>query len=254
MAKTKKKNNLLFTIVLLFLLAVMVVSGIMIIRQLLEYSTGDNRYQDVVEGAVTEIPEEPGSTVPVRPQLVNFDQLRKQNEEVVGWLYSKETVINYPVVQAKDNDYYLTHLFDRTENKMGAVFMEYKNQPDVSDKNTILYGHHMKNGSMFASLIDYQEQAYYEQHPELYYATPEGDYHFEVYAGFLAEADETCPLSFGSDEDFLAYAQQMKERSTFDSGITINEGDRLMTLYTCSYEFSDARYLLVGRLIPWESE
>lgn len=255
MAKSKKKSNRLYLVLLLFFLAVMTFSGIMIIKELLEYNTGDAQYTELVTGVVTERPKNQPDDQPAGPPVqVDFSTLQQQNSEVVGWLYNADTVISYPVVQTTDNDYYLTHLFDGTENKMGAVFMDYKNDAGMNDRNTILYGHHMKNGSIFASLVEYQEQAYYEQHKELFYATPQGDYRVEVYAGFLAEGSEAVPISFDSDEAFLDYAAGIKDRSTFDSGITLDSKDRLLTLYTCTYEFSDARYLLVGRLIPWEEK
>ena len=91
---------------------------------------------------------------------VDFESLRESGPDIIGWLNLPDTVINYPVTQTDDNEYYLHHLYDGTYNKVGCLFADYENKADFSDRNTIIYGHNMRDGSMFAVLNEYDEQSY----------------------------------------------------------------------------------------------
>ena len=118
-----------------------------------------------------EVPEETPEETPAvvaGPISVDFNSLLAQNSQVVGWIYSPNTVISYPVLKGGDNDYYLHHTLNGAENASGSIFMDAVCEPDLSGDNTILYGHHMNNGSMFASLANYKQEGYLEEHPVLY--------------------------------------------------------------------------------------
>ena len=125
---------------------------------------GAEYVETVVEMAVTpstepfgdqSIPAAVNETADIVPIQVDFDVLSKENQDVIGWLYCPDTSINYPVVQAADNEYYLHRLLDDSKNAAGTLFMDYRNSADLSDWNSVIYGHNMKNGSMFGSLPDY---------------------------------------------------------------------------------------------------
>lgn len=116
---------------------------------------------------------------------IDFESLLRVNEDVVGWIYNENTPINYPIVQAGDNDYYLYRMIDKNYNGAGSIFMDYRNNKDFSDLNTLIYGHNMKNDSMFGTLSKYQNQEYYEEHPVIYIITPDQSYHMELMAGFV---------------------------------------------------------------------
>ena len=111
---------------------------------------------------------------------MDFESLLAQGPDVKAWLELPGTVIQYPVAQGEDNSYYLKHLYDGTANKVGCLFIDYENAEDFSDNNTIIYGHNMRDGSMFSALVEYKAQAYYDEHPEMYLVTPEGGYVVEV--------------------------------------------------------------------------
>ena len=96
---------------------------------------------------------------------VDFAALEGVNSDIVAWLYGADTGLNYPIVQAEDNDYYLYRLLDGTWNKNGTIFMDYVNRSDFSDQNTLVYGHHMKSGAMFGALVQYKKQEFYDAHP-----------------------------------------------------------------------------------------
>lgn len=189
--------------------------------------------------------EETAITAPIS---VNFDYLTETNPDIIGWLYSEDTPINLPVVQSKDNDYYLYRMIDGNWNSSGTLFADCRNARDFTDNNTVIYGHNMKNKEMFGTLANYKEQEYYEEHPVMWLLTPKGDYRIELVAGFVTSTTSkvyTHPLT---GDDAYAMAQETMEKSTFSADIQLTRGDRFLCLSTCSYEFDNARYVLVGRL------
>ncbi len=183
-----------------------------------------------------------------QPQ-VNFEALRTQNEDVVGWIYGPGTTINYPIVQGEDNIYYLTHMFNGKENKCGSIFMDSLNETDFSNTNSIIHGHHMRNGSMFASLTKYGSQSYYDTHPVLWLTTPEESYQVEIFAGFVTDVDsDAWQIEFATKEEYKAWLDQMVGNSVFESDVKPEAEDRILTLATCSYEYDDARFVVMGIL------
>jgi sortase B len=182
---------------------------------------------------------------------IDFDYLTNENEDIKAWIYCPDTVINYPVLQAQDNEFYLHRLTNKTYNSAGSLFIDCKNSPDFSDYLTIIYGHHMKNGSMFGGISNYKKQEYYDEHPKLYLATPELSYTVDLIAGFVTDAvSETYIIPENVDErdEFLSAAIK---KSTFDADMEISdlsEDDRLVMLSTCSYEYENARFVVIGVL------
>ncbi len=182
---------------------------------------------------------------------VDFEALRQINQEAVAWISCEDTVIQYPVAQAQDNDYYLRHLFDKTYNENGCIFLDCRNSGDFSDPNSILYGHHLRNGNMFALLPEYKDQAYYEEHPTFLLMTPAGNYTVELFSGYVVEAHEDAwQVAFDAQEDYGAWLRERVERSCFTSEVTPEASDRTLTLSTCTYEYDDARFVLHGILVP----
>jgi sortase B len=258
--------------------AVMVFSAGMLIRYALEYAEGDALYEELgnarKEGVETSNPvvptpgtDNPGQeenpdpdapeTIEVIPvpdaiagMQIDFESLQEINPDVIGWLYCPDTVIDYPVVQGEDNSYYLTHLYDGKKNSNGSIFMDYRGSADFSDVNTLIYGHHMKNGKMFASLEGYKKQVYYDAHPALYLFTPDGNYEIQVFAG-IVQSGQTAPpyTSFSDEAQYLELLASLNERSTFKSDVEVPVFAQLITLMTCTYDYQDARYYLVGKLV-----
>ncbi len=182
-------------------------------------------------------------------RAVDFAALFKINKDVVGWLAAEGTVLDYPVVQGKDNSFYLDHLFTGQRNKLGSIFMDYRNRSDFSDKNTIIYGHNMKDGSMFSSLTKYETQQYYDSFPTMLLYTPGGSFTVEWFAGIVVDGkSESVPFSFKDKHDFQGYIDSLKKKSTFKTDTLVEADDRLITLCTCSHDFANARYALYGKL------
>ena len=190
----------------------------------------------------------PDSTVTSVPQ-VEFESLRAVNPEIVAWLTIEGTNIDYPVAKHSDNDYYLHHLFNGEYNSSGCLFMDCRNPSDVPGRHTIIYGHHMDNGTMFQNLMYYKDQAFYDEHPTARLITPNGSYTIEFFAGYVADVDsDAWELDFTSDEYFEDWLAAAMEKSAFESKVIPTRADRIITLSTCSYEFYNARFVLLGRL------
>lgn len=190
----------------------------------------------------------------IAPITVDFAGLQAVNPEVVGWLYCEGTNINYPVMQGSDDDYYLTHSYDRAYNISGSIFVEAGNSPGFTDLNTIIYGHNMKNEAMFAHLDNWAEQSYYDAHPVMWLLTPERDYRIELFSGYTTSAYSDTYLLFPEPGDaFDAYLQRAAALSDFRSEVTLDKDGRYVLLSTCAYVFDNARFVLHGKLSPVDS-
>ena len=176
---------------------------------------------------------------------VDFDALCAAHPDVVGYIYCPGTNISYAVLYGKGNDYYLYHDIDGNYNDNGSIFVEEVNSSSFSDNNTILYGHHMKSGLMFANLTLYKDSSFYPNHPCMYLYTPTQDYRIDLYAGFVCAHDDEV-YATGLTQDQL---KAMAAKSTFTSAIDTPTG-RTITMSTCSYEMPNGRYVVVGELVP----
>ena len=188
------------------------------------------------------------------PITVDFEALREVNPDVVGWIYCPDTVINYPVLHGGNNDVYLHTNYDGTYNAAGSIFVEEKNRIGFQDFNSILYGHHMANGSMFATLEYWQQQAYFDVHPSMWLLTPDQDYKITLYSAYTISAYGDVYVVFPEDgEDAREWVADAKERSAVvPSAVPVLEGKHIM-LSTCAYVFDNARAVVHGLMQPISS-
>ncbi len=236
-------------IALYCLLAVLLlVSGYKIIDIVSEYNKASSAYDETADMAVSEVVQSETDIMP--PIYVDFDMLCSENNSIIGWIYCEGTVINYPVVQSDDNSYFLRRMPDGTSNKAGSIFMDFRCAPDCSDTNTILYGHNMKNGSMFATLKKYSEQSFYEEHPVMWFLTPDENYRIDIVAGYVTSAGSESFEMFTDREDMQRYLNDSVKKSNFVSGVDVESVESVITLGTCSYEYDAARHVLIGSLVP----
>ena len=239
-------------------------SGFLIVRDLSQYAESAGTYDGLAEHVeVPEQagePEEPGAEEETGREdssaglpVVDFEALRENGPDIIGWLSLPDTAINYPVTQTDNNEYYLHHLYDGTYNKVGCLFADYENQEDFSDRNTIIYGHNMRDGSMFAALNEYDEQGYYDGHPQMYLVTPDGGYVMEVFSAFEAKPAEsgsdTSPwrLSWKDDGAYTTWLSEMAGRSVIETDVTVTSSDKVLTLSTCTPE-GKSRFIVMGKL------
>lgn len=260
--KHAKKSNLRRSLHFLMALcaAGLLCSAFLLLYEHWEYAQGDAAYRQLrrISGSAavqTGAPAQPAGKAAAEEkqnqQGIDFLSLKKINPDVVAWITSAGTEIDYPVVRGKDNAYYLRHLFTGARNKLGSIFMDSRNHGDFSDRNTILYGHNMKDGSMFASLAKYKDQSYYDSFPALALNTPGGDFQIELFAGILVDGNQdSVRVDFKNDRDFQSYIDSLKKASAFRSNTVVKSNDRVLTLCTCSDAFQNARYALFGKLTP----
>ena len=224
----------------------------------LQYKANQDLYTglagEYTQPAVPSQPEAAADSGIIAPITVDFASLKQVNEDVVGWIYCEDSVIHYPILKGEDNDYYLHHSIEGQETKAGSIFMEAANRPDFSDPNSVLYGHHMKDKSMFASIEFWADQAYYEGHPVMWILTPEQDYRLDLFAGYTVSAhSDTYRLFSEGGEEFGEYLKGVKAKSDFTAEVELDAEGRYVMLSTCAYSFEDARYVLHGKLVAADS-
>jgi len=213
-----------------------------------EYEEVDEVYDELIEKFI--IIEEANDTDPGKPNdttevtkapevKISFEELVQLYPDVIGWLYCEGTPINYPVVQAKDNDYYLRRMINGKYNIGGTIFMDYRNNKDFSDEITIIYGHNMKNGSMFGVIPKYTKHSFLESHKNILLTTPDKKYEIEVIGTLKTTSDDEVYNFSDLAENRRKVAQRL--------GIEAND-DRLVVFSTCLYDTEDSRLLLVGKL------
>lgn len=167
--------------------------------------------------------------------LAGIAELQKENPEVIGWIRFDHLELSYPVMQGNDNEYYLKHTFSGEENSAGSIFMEAANSADFNDSHTILYGHNMKNQSMFGSLKQYRTEDFYSGNEFFTIYTVDRVYRYEIFAYYdISMYGEIYQIGFEPDEKFQELLDGMKKRSYYDTGVAVTSQDKVLTLSTCS--------------------
>lgn len=202
----------------------------------------------------SEIIEEPESEEP--EILIQYRELYEQNEDMVGWIQIEDTEINYPVMYTAD-DFYLNHSFDKMKSQSGVPFIDKRCEVEPFGTNTIIYGHNMNNGTMFAGIIRYKDMNYYKEHPIIHFDTLYEKQEYEIFAVFESKvyrkSDKVFKhynfLNAENELDFNEYINSVKALSLYDTGVAAKYGDELITLMTCSYQTENGRFVVVARKI-----
>lgn len=190
--------------------------------------------------------------------MAKYAYLYAINQDLVGWIKIPNSLIDVQVVQAEDNATYLKQDFYGNYSRYGCPCMDYRNDPKYLNKNTILYGHHMSDGLVFADLKKYKEIEGFQASPVIEFDTLYRSYKFKVYAAFITNSKESddngyifnyTVTDFGSNDNFMRYIAAVDERKLYSTGVDIQPNDKIITLQTCTYEFSDARLVVVGRML-----
>ncbi len=262
----KRRSRRIQAVVFVIALAVFLFSGYQLLKIYLEYKKGSDEYDKLADEAARILSEaeegqgaedgggagsSPGQKAETGPfPWEELDALmRGENEDYVGWITIQDTQIDYPIVQYTDNDYYLAHTFEGTENAAGTLFVDSNIPEGMEGKNVIVYGHNMKNGSMFAGLKKYREDDFYEGHKTFRVNTKTGFYTYEIFSVSVVSPDsDTYTLGFEDDVAFLDYIARMQERSLHDTGVTVEAGDKIITLSTCVNKNVDRLVVQAKRL------
>lgn len=194
--------------------------------------------------------QEPG----VNQSEIDFQALWQTCPDVVGWLRIEDSGIDYPIVLGEDNDFYLHHLPDGTENKAGSIMMDEANTGLFLETINILHGHHMRNGSMFGSLDDYNDEEYYRTHSTIRLYTPAGDYNVAVFAAYTVNGYTFgYPTSFDDEAEFEQFIRKAVSATSYKTGVEVEYGDRILMLSTCAYSYNGARYVVMGKILEPEA-
>ena len=249
--KKQRQKHWLSNTILIIAFLIFFVSAFQLFRIGKGYLDGRNEYEKIRNIAITtndkEKKDDDGNEF-----KVDFDKLLEINPDTIGWIRfdPEPSVINYPIVQGENNDLYLHKTFSDSENTLGAIFLNVDNDHSFSDRNSIIYGHRMKDGSMFRHLQDYEKKEFWEKNQYFYIYTPDGrTLKYHIYSvGVVEDTSDTYLTQFASDEEYEKFLDMTKSVSSYDTGVDVGIKDRIVTLSTCTSASDEHRFVVRGVL------
>lgn len=243
--KSKKKSvrRKAENIILVCLAVIFIFSGWKLFTMYKEYKVNRDIYNQITELAMPK-----GFN-----GEIDFDSLREVNPDIAAWIYYEGTNVNYPIVQGKDNDYYLHITFEGTWAIAGTLFVDAITKEPFEQFNTIVYGHHMQDGSMFGDFGKLKDKKYCDEHPQFELITPDEKYHLRICAFLNQPSDsEIYTTNIRSEEGKQEYIDLVNKLAEYTTDEEMSTDDKLVVLSTCAYEYQNARYMVIGKLVPWE--
>ena len=218
-----------------------------------KYEDGKGEYEELAQENTEKPKTEAENGTKMDPYMkIDWEKLKEQNSDLVGWIVMDPNV-NYPVVQGEDNAYYLHRGFNRGYNINGCIFMSSNNSPDWKDPNTIVYGHNMRNGTMFSSLKKMlNDSSIQEENPNFYVFTEDKAYMYEIFAVYLTQADSRTYDLIRNEEEQQGFLDYVDETATWRSDKVVSASDKVMTLSTCHGLHSNNRTIILGVLVASE--
>jgi len=182
---------------------------------------------------------------------IDFAKLKAANKDVIGWLWIYDSTIDFPLLQATNNKKYLSHAYDGSYNRLGSIFMDYRNSSDLTDRNTIIYGHNTRSGAMFGALHKYEDKEYLETHNNFYIFTEDKTYTYEIFSLYITDShSEAYKLNLKNDKAYSGFLKYISSKSIFDTGVDVNTDDHIVTLSTCtSSGIKTERLVIHGKLV-----
>ena len=277
MTKRKKRyklkwKNLIALIIFLIAFVFLIKSGVDLINYFIDTNKTNDEIKEIEDVAeIKEVPDSEETEIIEQPEeipesnpywdyikmnliSVNFDELLKLNNETKGWIQVNGTNINYPFVQTDNNDYYLTHSYNKSYNQAGWVFMDYRNNTENLDRNTILYAHGMNNKTMFGSLRNILSSSWYNNTDNhiIKLSTPTENTLWQVFSVYHIETtNDYIQTEFRSDEEYQEFLDMLIGRSAVTFDTTVNANDKILTLSTC-YNKTD-KVVMHAKLIKREA-
>ncbi|MBW9212933.1 MULTISPECIES: class B sortase [Terrabacteria group] len=256
MKKTKTKKPLskgmkvFLDLVMVCCLLVAGFSAWSIVQALKDYRESRQAYEEVRKEVVV-IDQK------TKEEKVDFAKLKKLYPDTAAWIKMKDSRIDYPIVYGdsvdparRGNEFYLHHLMDGRYQNSGTLFMDVQNGRGLKSRVWTVYGHNMRDGSMFADINKFQKQSYYDSHKEMELETPEGKYKVYPVAGIKTTgSDDYVRYHFSSNQEFMDYVNMFQKKSTFKSEQTVSAKDQLMLFSTCDYSIDDGRYALLAKVV-----
>lgn len=282
MAGRRKKKRATFgdimrTLLMLIALVVFLFSGYTLYGYYKEYKKGTDEYDNLESNFAIEVEEDETEdfdalesdealqsitgrevatvwendrevTIPTMKNPIDFAELKSVNEDIVGWLRIRALDISYPVVQGEDNDYYLHRTFEGVDNFAGCLFVNCDNEPDLTDQNTIIYGHNMKNGSMFGKLKKFQEEETFNKSKFFWIFTEDFIYQYRIFSAMTVNKIGINYQTFFLENEFQEFKDAAFRNSVVEnSNVSLSYEDRIVTLSTCTGDDS-TRFVVMGKL------
>lgn len=242
-SRKARRKNMILNAILVAAIVVFCVSAFKLLQIGKGYKDGQSEYEKVRDVAIKSADDK-------EKFRVDFDELMKINDDTVGWIrfYKEPSQINYPVVQGEDNDLYLHKTFSANENTLGAIFVDAAASSDFTDKNTIIYGHRMKDGSMFRKLEEYKDKDFWKENPYFYIYTPDGkEITYKIYSvGQVLDTSDTYLTSFAGEEDYQKFLDMTMKEADYDTGVKVTTDDTIVTLSTCTAASDENRFVVRG--------
>jgi sortase B len=233
--KNKRYKKVILNIIIyMILLFVLIYSGIKIFKWYKD-KTNNNKIAEQIKSTV--IVEDKNEDENKEEYTVVFNKLKEQNNETVAWIKVNNTNVEYPVVRATNNSFYLNHSFDKSKNSAGWIFADYKNKFDNTDKNIVIYGHNMRDDSMFGSLKNILNSDWYnnEENTNIALYTENEKYIYKVFSIYKIESEDYyIKTEFSNDNEFEKFIKTLKKRSIKNFNIDISKEDSILTLSTCA--------------------
>ncbi len=213
------------------------------------YNEGDEIYEDA-QSTYTSSDEENED----EELKIDFEKLKETNKEILGWIYIPDTPVSYPLLHTNNNQYYLKHTYNHTYSDFGSIFINSTSSIDLTDDNTIVYGHNTKNGSMFGSLKKYKDNDYLKEHPYIYIIYEDYTYTYEIVSEFTTDTSyKVYTTMFDTRQDFRDWQKEMYANAVNNYGEIKPDGkEKIVTLSTCTSRTETERFVVIGRLINTE--
>ena len=225
-------KKILYHIFLLLCIAVFCISAYKLYGYYKSYKEAKDTYEKIKKDNVKKTNGD---------RTIDFDKLQAKNPDIVGWVYAKGTGIDYPIVQGKDNEEYLHQDFNKKKSSSGTIFLDNNCKKDFTSDNNIIYGHHMKNGTMFAQLLKFREKSFLKKHNEIMIFTPDRTIHLKVISAYAQKAQNKIPVTFANDKQKKAYIKKIESMSEQTIKTSRINDSHIYTFVTCSYEGEDNR-------------
>ncbi len=237
-------------VVLIILILIFSVSLFLLAKTVYQYWSASNSYGKIEGKWKLPIldPDPNQKEFPINDSIpqMDFTEVKKENEETIAWIWIDDTPINYPVVQGSDNEYYLTHLYNKKYNISGSIFGDYRNGSDFTSTNTVLYGHNLKNGTMFGSLKKYKDLEFLNNHKYVWIMTPKATYQYEIYMVYEFDASKDhYVFNFNSETSFQSYLENIEP--IVSNNLEVNLEDHILTLSTCDENEKNKRLVLIAK-------
>lgn len=235
----RKKNKrfkkvILNIIIYMILFFVLIYSGIKILKWYRDKTNNKKMIEQIKSMVIVEKEDENEKK---EEYTVDFNKLKEQNNETIAWIKVNNTNVEYPVVKATNNSFYLNHSFDKSKNSAGWIFADYKNKFDNTDKNIVIYGHNMRDGSMFGSMLNILDAKWYknEENTNITLYTENEKCIYKVFSIYKIEnEDYYIKTEFKNDNEFEEFVKNLKKRSIKDFNVDISKDDNILTLSTCA--------------------